>query len=177
MDCDDALHRVYEYLDGEMTVWRRRAITRHLDECPPCADGLHLRGRAPPDRRLEVPAKRCPADAAARIAEALGIVGRRAESGAESRPDDRTVCTDPPAARTFYDELHAPSRGGTVRPSDRSCMLIARVIIALGCVGLVLGIYVFADHSGGKLWFYWIAPLLAIGFVAVMIAAGGRRTG
>ena len=26
----------------------------------------------------------------------------------------------------------------------------------------------FADHSGGKLWFYWIAPLLAIGFFAVM---------
>ena len=40
MDCDDALHRVYEYLDGEMTVWRRRAITRHLDDCPPCADGF-----------------------------------------------------------------------------------------------------------------------------------------
>ena len=40
MDCDDALHRVYEYLDGEMTVWRRRAITRHLDECPPCAQGF-----------------------------------------------------------------------------------------------------------------------------------------
>jgi len=32
MDCDDALFRVYEYLDGELTVWRRRAIARHLDD-------------------------------------------------------------------------------------------------------------------------------------------------
>ena len=40
MDCDDALFRVYEYLDGELTMWRRRAISRHLDECPPCADGF-----------------------------------------------------------------------------------------------------------------------------------------
>jgi len=27
MDCDDALLRMYQYLDGEITVWRRRAIT------------------------------------------------------------------------------------------------------------------------------------------------------
>ncbi len=39
MDCEQAIHRVYEYLDGELTMWRRRAIARHLDECPPCADG------------------------------------------------------------------------------------------------------------------------------------------
>jgi hypothetical protein len=35
--------------------------------------------------------------------------------------------------------------------------------LAIGLVALVLGIWVFADHGGGKLWFYWIAPLLAIG--------------
>lgn len=40
MDCDGATHRVYHYLDGEMTVWKRRAIKRHLDDCPPCADGF-----------------------------------------------------------------------------------------------------------------------------------------
>ena len=39
MDCDGAIHRVYHYLDGELTVWKRRAITRHLDDCPPCAEG------------------------------------------------------------------------------------------------------------------------------------------
>jgi hypothetical protein len=41
--------------------------------------------------------------------------------------------------------------------------------VGLGILGLVLGIYAFANRSGGKLWFFWIAPLLAIGFFAVMI--------
>ena len=40
MDCDDAFHRMYHYLDGEITVWRRWKITRHLNRCPPCAEGF-----------------------------------------------------------------------------------------------------------------------------------------
>jgi hypothetical protein len=52
-----------------------------------------------------------------------------------------------------------------VRASTISALIIGVVV---GLVGLVLGVYVFADHSGGKLWFYWIAPLLAIGFFGVM---------
>ena len=74
MDCDHAIHRVYEYLDGELTVWKRRAITRHLDECPPCAEGftfeLEIR---------QVIVSKCqeqaPAELRARIAEALGFEG------------------------------------------------------------------------------------------------------
>jgi mycothiol system anti-sigma-R factor len=42
MDCDGAVNRVYHYLDGELTVWKRQAITRHLDECPPCAEGFYF---------------------------------------------------------------------------------------------------------------------------------------
>ena len=42
MDCEGAVRRVYHYLDGELTVWKRRAITRHLDECPPCAQGFYF---------------------------------------------------------------------------------------------------------------------------------------
>ena len=42
MDCDKAIHQVYSYLDGELTVWKRVAITRHLDECPPCAQGFYF---------------------------------------------------------------------------------------------------------------------------------------
>ena len=42
MDCDEAIVRIYQYLDGELTVWKRRAITRHLDECPPCAQGFYF---------------------------------------------------------------------------------------------------------------------------------------
>jgi anti-sigma factor (TIGR02949 family) len=40
MDCDGAVRRIYEYLDGELNVWRRAAIARHLDDCPPCAHGF-----------------------------------------------------------------------------------------------------------------------------------------
>lgn len=72
MDCDGAIHRVYHYLDGELTVWKRRAIRRHLDECPPCAQGYDL--------ELEIRrviSVRCrdeaPEDLRRRIAEAIGI--------------------------------------------------------------------------------------------------------
>jgi mycothiol system anti-sigma-R factor len=73
MDCDDALHRVYEYLDGEMTVWRRRAITRHLDDCPPCADGFTFELEI---RRIVVSKcqEECPEALRQRIAEQLGII-------------------------------------------------------------------------------------------------------
>ncbi len=72
MDCNQAIHRVYEYLDGELTVWRRHAITRHLDECPPCADGftfeIELRAVIVSKCHEEVPP-----DLRRRIAEALGL--------------------------------------------------------------------------------------------------------
>ena len=35
-DCQDALHTLYDYLDGELTESRRQAIKHHLDECEPC---------------------------------------------------------------------------------------------------------------------------------------------
>jgi mycothiol system anti-sigma-R factor len=72
MDCDGALHRVYEYLDGELTVWKRRAITRHLDECPPCAEGFTFEI----DLRRVVVSKcveHAPEELKQRIAIALGI--------------------------------------------------------------------------------------------------------
>lgn len=72
MDCRQVHLRVYEYLDGELTMWKRRAIARHLDECPPCADcftfEVHLR---------RVVVSKCqeqtPAQLQARIAQALGL--------------------------------------------------------------------------------------------------------
>lgn len=36
-DCEDALHELYQFLDGELTEDRRSAIRQHLDECHPCA--------------------------------------------------------------------------------------------------------------------------------------------
>jgi mycothiol system anti-sigma-R factor len=35
-DCDDALHQLYTFLDGELTTERRELIRHHLDECIPC---------------------------------------------------------------------------------------------------------------------------------------------
>ena len=35
-DCQDALHTLYHYLDGELTQERRSVIQRHLQECQPC---------------------------------------------------------------------------------------------------------------------------------------------
>ena len=70
MDCGKATLRMYYFLDGEVTVWRRWRITRHLRRCPPCAHGydfeLELR---------QIVSTRCrdkiPADLRARIAERL----------------------------------------------------------------------------------------------------------
>ena len=72
MDCDDALLRVYEYLDGEMTMWRRRAITRHLDECPPCLQGFSFEVEL---RRVIVSkcSEEVPDALRSRIAQALGF--------------------------------------------------------------------------------------------------------
>ena len=72
MDCEQASVRMYRYLDGELTVWRRWRITRHLKRCPPCVQGF--------DFELElrqVVALRCreqiPPELRARIVAALGV--------------------------------------------------------------------------------------------------------
>ncbi len=35
-DCQKAIHTLYHFLDGELTLERRQAITIHLEECGPC---------------------------------------------------------------------------------------------------------------------------------------------
>jgi mycothiol system anti-sigma-R factor len=37
-DCEDALHELYRFLDGELTHERRAIIQHHLDTCQPCAE-------------------------------------------------------------------------------------------------------------------------------------------
>ena len=39
-DCQDALHTLYDFLDGELTADRRAAIQKHLDQCAPCLDAF-----------------------------------------------------------------------------------------------------------------------------------------
>ena len=36
VNCDDAVHELYHYLDGELTESRREEIRVHLDWCGPC---------------------------------------------------------------------------------------------------------------------------------------------
>jgi mycothiol system anti-sigma-R factor len=41
-DCSEALLRVYEYLDGEMSTDDCRKIQAHLDDCGPCLKQYNL---------------------------------------------------------------------------------------------------------------------------------------
>ncbi len=72
VDCEQAIIEIYEYLDGELTVWKRTAISRHLDDCPPCAQGFTFEI----ELRQAIATKcrdRVPPELKRRIAEALGI--------------------------------------------------------------------------------------------------------
>jgi mycothiol system anti-sigma-R factor len=69
-ECDEALHELYGYLDGELTVERRAIITQHLDDCPPCGDFYEFEA----ELRVVIArkcAERVPESLKQRIAEAL----------------------------------------------------------------------------------------------------------
>ena len=63
---------LYHYLDGELTVWRRWTIKRHLGRCPPCAQGFDFEVEL-----RQVVSMKCrdeaPAELRRRIAEQLGL--------------------------------------------------------------------------------------------------------
>ncbi len=37
VDCSEAVHQLYDFLNGELTEQRRSQIAVHLDYCAPCA--------------------------------------------------------------------------------------------------------------------------------------------
>jgi len=39
-DCQEAIHTLYHFLDGELTDDRRLEIQRHLRECSPCLEAF-----------------------------------------------------------------------------------------------------------------------------------------
>ena len=39
-DCEEAIHTLYHFLDGELTVERRLEIQKHLEECSPCLEAF-----------------------------------------------------------------------------------------------------------------------------------------
>lgn len=71
MDCTEAIHEIYHYLDGELTEEKRAAIARHLDLCPPCANGFDFETEL-----RSLIARKCrddvPPDLRRRIADAIG---------------------------------------------------------------------------------------------------------
>jgi len=46
-------------------------------------------------------------------------------------------------------------------------LMIAGILV--GILGAVLGVYALVNRNSGQFWFFWIAPLLAIGFALVML--------
>lgn len=70
-DCDDALHELYGYIDGELTVEVREKIQAHLDDCTPCIEAFDFEA----ELRVVISHKcrdRVPDELRARIAEAIG---------------------------------------------------------------------------------------------------------
>jgi mycothiol system anti-sigma-R factor len=39
-ECQEALDRLYHFLDGELTEERRHQIQHHLDDCSPCLEAF-----------------------------------------------------------------------------------------------------------------------------------------
>ena len=37
VNCDEAVHELYHYLDGELTEEKRKQINEHLNFCGPCS--------------------------------------------------------------------------------------------------------------------------------------------
>lgn len=99
VDCREALHRIYHFLDGELTSDRRVKIEAHLDGCSPC---LNVFGFEAELRRLV--SDKCrdavPQGLRARIADAIdhehaqaGVGARAAEPG----KDPSELAVHPPA--------------------------------------------------------------------------------
>jgi mycothiol system anti-sigma-R factor len=38
IDCQEAVHTLYHFLDGELTDGKRQEIQQHLDDCSPCLE-------------------------------------------------------------------------------------------------------------------------------------------
>ena len=72
-DCSEALHELYTFLDGELTVERRTHISRHLDDCHGCLEAFDFEA----ELRIVVSQKcreEVPESLRRRVAEALSAV-------------------------------------------------------------------------------------------------------
>jgi mycothiol system anti-sigma-R factor len=72
IDCEESIHHLYDFLDGELTEDRRRELRAHLDSCAPCVKKYEFEAEL---RR--VIANRCkdrvPDELRRRVAEAIDL--------------------------------------------------------------------------------------------------------
>jgi mycothiol system anti-sigma-R factor len=70
-NCDEVLHELYGFLDGELTTEKRGQIQQHIDDCTPCIEAYEFEN----DLR-QVISQKCrdtvPEDLRQRIADAIG---------------------------------------------------------------------------------------------------------
>jgi mycothiol system anti-sigma-R factor len=70
VDCQEAIHIIYHYLDGELTEERRVEIQAHLDGCLPCLEAFDFEA----ELRVLI-ARKCrdevPESLRARVAQAI----------------------------------------------------------------------------------------------------------
>ncbi|MGP0029319.1 MAG: mycothiol system anti-sigma-R factor [Acidimicrobiales bacterium] len=80
VDCDEAVHQLYHYLDGELTDDRRRQIAEHLTFCAPCGGAVEFEAEL-----RQVIANRCkdhvPESLIRRIAQAIDEESRQHHDG------------------------------------------------------------------------------------------------
>lgn len=76
VNCDEAVHQLYHYLDGELTEDRRLQISEHLNFCGPCGGAAEFEVEL-----RQVVANRCkdhvPESLIRRIAEAIDEESRQ----------------------------------------------------------------------------------------------------
>jgi mycothiol system anti-sigma-R factor len=80
VNCDEAVHQLYHYLDGELTDERRERIADHLNFCGPCGGAVEFEA----ELRLVI-ANRCkdhvPESLMQRIAAAIDEESRQHDGG------------------------------------------------------------------------------------------------
>ena len=79
VNCDEAVRKLYEFLDGELTDVRRQEIAEHLDRCGPCVDvfGFESELRHVIARKCQ---DRVPDELVARVAHAIREEAERADA-------------------------------------------------------------------------------------------------
>jgi mycothiol system anti-sigma-R factor len=80
VNCEEAVHELYTYLDGELTEERRTEIRVHLDYCGPCGGAAEFEAEL-----RKVIANRCkdrvPDSLIRRVAEAIEAESRQHDGG------------------------------------------------------------------------------------------------